>query len=72
MKKMKLFYLLLGLPLLGNTQNVASGVLEYYPAPGQHINIENIGTPQAAQQMPVEEKNLVLTRWFWWVCCVKI
>ena len=59
MKKLKLFYLLLGLPLLGNTQNPASGVLEYFPAPGQHINIENIGTPQAAQQMPVEEDNLV-------------
>ncbi len=59
MKKLKLFYLLLGLPLLGSPQNPASGVLEYFPAPGQHINIENIGTPQAAQQMPAEENNLV-------------
>lgn len=59
MKKLKLFYLLLGLPLLGNTQNLASGVVEYFPAPGQHINIENMGTPQAALQMPVEEDKLV-------------
>lgn len=59
MKKLKLFYLMLGLPLLGSSQDLASGVLEYFPAPGQHINIENIGTPQAALQMPVEEDKLV-------------
>jgi len=44
---------------LCNAQNLVSGVLKYFPAPGQHINIEQIGTPQAAQQMLVEENNLV-------------
>ena len=31
----------------------------YKPAPGQHINIENIGTPEAAQNMVSARENLV-------------
>jgi hypothetical protein len=32
-------------------QELSTGLVEYFPAPGQHINIENIGTPKAAQKM---------------------
>ena len=59
MKNIKFIILLLGLPILGNSQNVANRIFDYIPAPGQHINIEQIGTPQAAQKMPENENNLV-------------
>lgn len=40
------------------TQNIAR-VVEYVPAPGQHINLEQIGIPQAAQKMAENENSLV-------------
>lgn len=45
--------------LAGFSQNTALRVLEYRPAPGQHINVENIGTPQAAQKMAENLNSLV-------------
>lgn len=41
-----------------NAQNVAR-VVNYQPAPGQHINLEQTGTPQAAQNMADDENSLV-------------
>ncbi len=45
--------------LPGFSQNVTSYLVDYNPAPGQHINIETIGTPQAAQKMTENVSNLV-------------
>ncbi len=59
MKNLKLVGLLLLLPFADFAQNVARQVVEYKPAPGQHINIEQTGTPQAAEKMPQSENNLV-------------
>ncbi len=59
MKKLKLLIAILGLPCFLASQNYVNRVLEYKPAPGQHINIESIGTPQAAENMPVEINNMV-------------
>ncbi len=59
MRKLKLLYLLVGLPVMCSAQNIASSLIKYFPAPGQHINIESTGTPQAAQQMPASESKLV-------------
>ena len=41
------------------SQNIVNRVVEYKPAPGQHINIESVGTPQAAENMPSEISNIV-------------
>ena len=54
-------FLLIGLlfhVIAGYSQNSAR-VVEYLPAPGQHINIGQIGTPQAAQNMAESENSLV-------------
>ncbi len=59
MKKLKFICFLLGLSFTGHTQNTVNRVVGYQPAPGQHINIEQIGTPQAAAQMPENVSNLV-------------
>ncbi|MBN1986884.1 MAG: T9SS type A sorting domain-containing protein [Prolixibacteraceae bacterium] len=59
MKKLNLFLAILGIGGLVNAQNVVNRVWEYKPAPGQHINIESVGTPQAAQNMPKEMANIV-------------
>ncbi|MCG6187741.1 T9SS type A sorting domain-containing protein [Maribellus maritimus] len=59
MKKIKLLYAILGIPYFAISQNVVNRVMEYKPAPGQHINIESIGTPQAAENMPAEGTNMV-------------
>ncbi len=59
MKKITILsvFVLLGLVCLA--QNSASKLWEFRPAPGQHINIENIGTPQAAQRMTENFSSLV-------------
>ena len=45
--------------LSAHSQDLGFEVIEYKPAPGQHINLENIGTPQAAQNIVAEKRNLV-------------
>ncbi|WP_372947170.1 T9SS type A sorting domain-containing protein [Mariniphaga sp.] len=59
MKKITILsvFVLLGLACLA--QNTALKLREYRPAPGQHINIENIGTPEAAQKMTENFSSLV-------------
>ena len=51
MKKISLLFILIILVFTIYSQNSAGILIDYVPAPGQHINIENIGTPQAAQKM---------------------
>ncbi len=51
MKKITFFALSVFAALSVSSQNVANRLLEYLPAPGQHINKEFIGTPAAAQRM---------------------
>jgi hypothetical protein len=41
------------------SQHAATRLIEYVPAPGQHINIENLGTPQAAQKMTENVSSVV-------------
>lgn len=43
----------------GLAQTVGFRVVEYYPAPGQHINTETTGTPSAAQNITENPENLV-------------
>ncbi len=59
MKKLKLFIALLGMPCFAFTQNIANRLIEYKPAPGQHINMESIGTPKAAEDMPSNINSIV-------------
>jgi hypothetical protein len=59
MKKIKILSVLAISTLCGFSQHVANELIEYRPAPGQHINIENIGTPQAAQKMTKSFSSLV-------------
>ncbi len=63
MKKNYLLFVLLflsGISVLpAFPQNFAGTLIDYVPAPGQHINIENIGTPQAAQKMVENTSSLV-------------
>ncbi len=54
MKKIKLFLIILLTPCLAVAQNIVNSVHGYKPAPGQHINIESLGTPQAAEDMLTE------------------
>jgi len=54
-------FLLIGLlfwVIAGRSQNIAR-VIEYRPAPGQHINLEQIGTPQAAKKISENESSLI-------------
>ncbi|MFW5831635.1 MAG: hypothetical protein ACOCVA_05255 [Prolixibacteraceae bacterium] len=53
-KKLQLTVLLLFGTFAVCAQNIAR-VVEYRPAPGQHINLEQIGTPEAAQKMAENE-----------------
>lgn len=50
---------MLALSVAGHTQNTASRLISYQPAPGQHINLEQLGTPQAALQMTENIQTLV-------------
>lgn len=59
MKKITILSVFVLLELVCLAQNSASKLWEYRPAPGQHINIENIGTPQAAQRMTENVSSLV-------------
>ena len=59
MKNLNLIFLLLVVPFWGISQTNDFELVDYVPAPGQHINIELIGTPQAALQMTSEVGKLV-------------
>lgn len=59
MKKITWLFFLTGLFLSGYPQQTAFTVLEYKPAPGQHINLDNSGTPAAAQKMTESFSSLV-------------
>jgi hypothetical protein len=59
MKRLKIFCFLIVLSVTGHTQNTASRLISYQPAPGQHINLEQLGTPQAALQMTENIQTLV-------------
>ncbi|MDD2380782.1 MAG: T9SS type A sorting domain-containing protein [Mariniphaga sp.] len=59
MKKFKISLFLLVLVLHGFSQSTAIRLIEYKPAPGQHINMESSGTPAAAQQMTESFNKLV-------------
>ncbi len=59
MKKIKLIGLLTLLTVYCSGQNSVFKVVEYRPAPGQHINIEANGTPQAAHNMSANENSSV-------------
>jgi hypothetical protein len=59
MKKITCLAVNIFLGLSGFSQHSGVGLIEYQPAPGQHINIENIGTPEAAQNMTEDSGSLV-------------
>ncbi len=59
MKKIKLIGLLTLYVFYCSGQNSVFNVVEYMPAPGQHINVEAIGTPVAAQNMSENESSSV-------------
>jgi hypothetical protein len=59
MKKFNLIFLLVIVPLWNFAQTNNFSLVEYFPAPGQHINIDNIGTPQAAENMALDADKLV-------------
>ena len=59
MNKLTFLLALFCVVLSAHSQDLGFNVIEYKPAPGQHINIENIGTPQAAQNLAGDEKSLV-------------
>lgn len=59
MKNLNLIFLLVIVPFWNFAQTNSFSLVEYFPAPGQHINIENIGTPQAAENMTKEADKLV-------------
>jgi hypothetical protein len=46
MKKFTILTVFIFAMLWGISQQSVVRLIEYKPAPGQHINIENIGTPQ--------------------------
>jgi hypothetical protein len=51
MKKTILLVIILLHVMYVYSQHAATRLIEYLPAPGQHINIETLGTPMAAQKM---------------------
>jgi hypothetical protein len=59
MKKFAILTVFIFAMLWGISQQSAVRLIEYKPAPGQHINIENIGTPEAAQKMTEDFSSLV-------------
>jgi len=59
MKKFTILTVFIFAMLWGVSQQSAVRLIEYKPAPGQHINIENIGTPEAAQKMTENFSSLV-------------
>ncbi|HKL34613.1 MAG TPA: T9SS type A sorting domain-containing protein [Tangfeifania sp.] len=59
MKNLKLIFLLTIAPFWSIAQTNNFSLVEYFPAPGQHINIESVGTPQAAEQMTGEVEKMV-------------
>jgi hypothetical protein len=54
-----MIFLFVALPFWGFSQKNGFRYVEYKPAPGQHINIETIGTPEAAQNMTADLDKLV-------------
>ncbi|MFW5755565.1 MAG: Ig-like domain-containing protein, partial [Tangfeifania sp.] len=59
MKKFNLIILVMVAPFWSIAQTNSFRLVEYFPAPGQHINIESAGTPQAAENMAGEVDKLV-------------
>lgn len=59
MKKITSLFACTLFALTGFSQNSVTHLWEYRPAPGQHINVENVGTPQAAQKMTENSGSLV-------------
>ena len=59
MKNFNLIFLLAIVPFWNTAQTNSFSLMEYFPAPGQHINIEFVGTPQAAENMTGEVDKLV-------------
>ena len=59
MKKLIITFLWAALPFFAVPQDNPFVLLEYKPAPGQHMNVANIGTPQAAEAMTGETDKLV-------------
>jgi hypothetical protein len=59
MKKFTILTVFIFAMLWGISQQSVVRLIEYKPAPGQHINIENIGTPQSAQKMTENFSSLV-------------
>ena len=57
-RNLQLTFLLLLAAFAIYGQNIAR-TIEYRPAPGQHINLEQTGTPQAAQNLAENERSLV-------------
>ena len=57
-KYLQLTVLLLLAAFVTGAQNIAR-TIDYRPAPGQHINMEQTGTPQAAQKVAESESSLV-------------
>ena len=59
MKKIHLFVLIYAHTVLVFSQNTAVKLINYQPAPGQHINVEHVGTPQAAINMVENDDDFV-------------
>jgi len=59
MKKITILTVFIFAMLWGISQDSAVRLIDYQPAPGQHINIENVGTPDAAQKMTENFSSLV-------------
>jgi len=59
MKNLNLIFFLVVAPFWIFAQPNSFSLVEYSPAPGQHINIESVGTPQAAENMTGELDKLV-------------
>ncbi len=59
MKKITCLAVVVFTVLSGFAQRSAFRLIEYRPAPGQHINVGNTGTPQAAQKMTEDSISLV-------------
>ncbi|WP_372933690.1 T9SS type A sorting domain-containing protein [Mariniphaga sediminis] len=59
MKKITILSVFMASAMCGFSQSAAKRLIEYRPAPGQHMNMENIGTPQAAQKMTGDTTKMV-------------
>lgn len=59
MKNFTLLVFIVGFVIGGYSQTNSFFLEDYTPAPGQYINMENIGTPKAAQKVSAEISNFV-------------